>query len=55
MRKTIALIAHDKKKLDLALFALEHRETLKRFDLIATGTTGSILESKTGLRAATSK
>ena len=49
MRKTIALIAHDKKKLDLALFALEHRETLRRFDLIATGTTGGILESKTGL------
>ena len=49
MRSTVALIAHDKKKLDLALFALEHRETLKRFDLIATGTTGGILESKTGL------
>jgi len=49
MRDTVALIAHDKKKLDLALFALEHRETLSRFDLIATGTTGAILESKTGL------
>jgi len=49
MRDTVALIAHDKKKLDLALFALEHKETLRRFDLIATGTTGGILESKTGL------
>jgi len=49
MRDTVALIAHDKKKLDLALFALEHKETLSRFDLIATGTTGAILESKTGL------
>ncbi len=48
-RRTVALIAHDKKKLDLIAFAKDHREILARFDLIATGTTGSILREKAGL------
>ena len=47
--KTVALIAHDKKKLDLALFARDHRAVLERFHLMATGTTGGILQEKTGL------
>ncbi|WP_034341233.1 methylglyoxal synthase [Deinococcus misasensis] len=47
--ETVALIAHDKKKLDLALFALRHKEVLMRYTLIATGTTGSIMETKAGL------
>jgi methylglyoxal synthase len=47
--RQVALIAHDKKKLELALFALAHRETLRRFHLVATGTTGSILHKQTGL------
>ncbi len=46
----IALIAHDKKKLELALFALAHRELLAQFHLVATGTTGSILQKQTGLK-----
>ncbi len=46
----VALIAHDKKKLELALFALSHREVLARFHLVATGTTGSILQKQTGLK-----
>lgn len=45
----IALIAHDKKKLELALFALQHKDVLARYQLIATGTTGGILQSKAGL------
>lgn len=45
----VALIAHDKKKLELAMFALTHRETLSRFALVATGTTGSVLHKQTGL------
>lgn len=49
-RRQVALIAHDRKKLELALFALGHREVLGQFHLIATGTTGSILEQKTGLQ-----
>lgn len=47
--KSVALIAHDKKKLDLAMFVKEHAEVLRRFPLIATGTTGGILMEKTGL------
>ncbi|WP_414657366.1 methylglyoxal synthase [Deinococcus sp. VB343] len=45
----IALIAHDRKKLELALFALAHRDLLARFPLIATGTTGGILRKQAGL------
>ncbi|GBF05503.1 methylglyoxal synthase, mgsA [Deinococcus aerius] len=48
-RRQVALIAHDRKKLELALFALSHREVLSRFHLVATGTTGGILAQKTGL------
>ena len=49
MPKAIALIAHDKKKLDLALFAKEHADILKRFSLIGTSSTGGLLERKTSL------
>ncbi len=48
-RREVALIAHDRQKLELALFVLRHREVLGRFPLVATGTTGGILASKTGL------
>lgn len=48
-RRQVALIAHDKKKLELALFALAHREVLARYHLVATGTTGGILQKQTGL------
>ncbi len=37
---TIALIAHDGKKDDIVRFARKHREILRQFHLIATGTTG---------------
>ncbi|MFN4251925.1 methylglyoxal synthase [Deinococcus sp.] len=49
-RRQVALIAHDKKKLELALFALSHRDTLANFHLVATGTTGGILAKQTGLQ-----
>lgn len=48
-RKTLALIAHDGKKPDMVAFALDHRETLKEFDLVATGTTGQLLRQKADL------
>ncbi|BDP40673.1 methylglyoxal synthase [Deinococcus aetherius] len=48
-RRQVALIAHDKKKLELALFALAHRDVLARYHLVATGTTGGILQKQTGL------
>lgn len=47
--KNVALIAHDKKKLDLAMFARDHRDVLRRFPLVATGTTGGVLQENTGL------
>jgi methylglyoxal synthase len=47
--QVIALIAHDKKKLDLIAFAKDHRDLLERFALVATGTTGQLLRDKVGL------
>lgn len=47
--KYVALIAHDQKKLDLAMFVNQHAALLAKFNLIATGTTGKILSEKTGL------
>ncbi len=46
---TIALIAHDSKKDDMIRFAHEHLDLLKRFDLIATGTTGQRVQDATEL------
>lgn len=45
----IALIAHDGKKDEMLTFAAAHRETLVRFELVATGTTGKLLQDKIGL------
>ncbi len=47
--KTIALIAHDKKKLDLISFAKDHRQLLEQFNIVATGTTGGLLREKAQL------
>lgn len=47
--RVLALIAHDQKKDDLEEFCIRHRDTLKRFDLIATGTTGKRIMDATGL------
>ena len=49
MATTLALIAHDAKKDDLVAFATRRRDDLARFDLLATGTTGSRLADATGL------
>jgi len=48
--KTIALIAHDRKKADMVAFALSNRQRLMDYDLIATATTGRLLEEKCGLK-----
>jgi methylglyoxal synthase len=47
--RTIALIAHDGKKADMLAFAMQNRESLARFQLVATGTTGKLIQDKTGL------
>jgi methylglyoxal synthase len=38
---TLALVAHDAKKGEMADFAVAHAETLSMFTLVATGTTGA--------------
>jgi len=48
--RSVALIAHDKKKLDLAMFAKDHATLLQRFHLIATKTTGTVLREKAALQ-----
>lgn len=47
--KVLALIAHDGKKTDMVSFAKDHKDLLSRFPLVATGTTGRLLQEKAGL------
>ncbi len=49
VRRRIALVAHDHKKADLIEWATFNRGTLSEHDLVATGTTGSLLREKVGL------
>lgn len=46
----IAIIAHDDLKDDIIEFANRHKNVLERFQLVATGTTGSLIETHTGLK-----
>ncbi len=46
----IALIAHDKKKIDLIMFVKEHVKTFKQSELYATGNTGLLIEEKVKLK-----
>lgn len=43
-RKTIALVAHDNKKEDLIDWAIYNKTVLAKHELVATGTTGKLLE-----------
>ncbi len=45
----IALIAHDQIKVDMVLFVKRHGELLAGHSLVATGTTGKVVEEATGL------
>ncbi|SDC30448.1 MULTISPECIES: methylglyoxal synthase [unclassified Candidatus Frackibacter] len=49
-KKKLALIAHDEKKDDLIRFAKRNQKFLKNFNLIATGTTGKLLNENTDLQ-----
>lgn len=49
-RQTIALVAHDNCKDELMDWAEQHRWLLREHDLVATGTTGSILTHELGLQ-----
>jgi methylglyoxal synthase len=43
-RKKIALIAHDNKKRDLIEWAVHNKTELSKHSLVATGTTGKLIE-----------
>ncbi|MGC4100624.1 methylglyoxal synthase [Ferruginibacter sp.] len=47
-KKRIALVAHDNKKADLVDWAVFNKVVLASHELIATGTTGKLLEEKLG-------
>ncbi len=49
MLMVIALIAHDGKKAEMVAFATAHRDVLAEFELVATGTTGLLLNEHAGL------
>lgn len=46
----IALIAHDRKKDELVEFVYQHRDFFAQHRLIATGTTGTRIKERTGLK-----
>jgi methylglyoxal synthase len=48
-RKKIGLVAHDNKKRDLIEWVKFNRQILLRHDLVATGTTGTLLEEELGV------
>lgn len=47
--RTIALIAHDRRKEEMLVFANRYRDILQKYELIATATTGSIIRERIGL------
>jgi methylglyoxal synthase len=48
-RKKIGLVAHDNKKADLIEWVKYNGPLLTRHDLVATGTTGTLLEEELGV------
>jgi len=45
----IALVAHNGRKDQMVQFAGQHRNVLSRFEIVATSTTGGLLEDQLGL------
>ncbi|MGG9970979.1 methylglyoxal synthase [Ferruginibacter sp. SUN002] len=45
-RKKIAIVAHDSKKKDVIEWAVHNKTALARHELVATGTTGKLLEEQ---------
>lgn len=48
-QKTIALVAHDNMKDELLEWVEDHRELLSQHILVGTGTTGRLVQERTGL------
>ena len=51
-KKKIALVAHDNKKQDLIEWAKYNRVNLSSHEILATGTTGKLLEQELGFKIA---
>ncbi|MCS7174775.1 methylglyoxal synthase [Pseudothermotoga sp.] len=49
-KKRIALVAHDRMKKDLIEWVEFNKGTLSKHELYATGTTGTLIEERTGLK-----
>lgn len=49
MRKTLALVAHDAKKEDMVQLVRAHKEELAEVNLIATRSTGRLVQERSGL------
>jgi len=47
--KSIALVAHDNKKKEILAWCQQHKDELRKHQLFATGTTGSLIEKETSL------
>lgn len=47
-KKRIALVAHDHQKSALVEWAIKNKEMLSKHELLATGTTGNLLEKELG-------
>ena len=47
--RTIALIAHDRRKEEMLIFANRYRTILEKYSLIATATTGNLIKERVGL------
>ena len=45
-KKKIALVAHDNKKKELIEWSKVHRDSMEKFEIYATGTTGRLLEQE---------
>lgn len=48
-KKRIALVAHDAKKREMCEWVKKHRDIFAQHELHATGTTGTLIASETGL------
>ncbi len=48
-RKRVALVAHDNMKPELTTWAVQHKDKLIKHELMATGTTGNLLQKQLGV------
>jgi methylglyoxal synthase len=53
MKKKIALIAHDTRKMDMAEWANFNKEKLSEYDLVGTSGTANVIKNIAGLEVAT--